>query len=953
MSPKPKPDEKVIVIKGARTHNLKNIDVEIPRGKFVVVSGVSGSGKSSLAFDTLYAEGQRRYVESLSSYARQFLGQMKKANCDSIEGLSPAISIDQKQRSHNPRSTVSTVTEIMDYLRLIWARIGKPHCPECRNEVSIQTVQEIVDDIMWCYNNKPIAIWSPAIRNRKGTHSDLFRQMVENGFLNGKVNGREVSFDSPPDLEKNLRHDVDIRIDRIKLKDENKQRLTEAIETALKFGGGSVGVEDFDSGPDEITTYSEEFACPDHGAFLSEMSPRIFSFNSPLGACPDCQGLGVQKKLSLNLVIDENLSIVDGCIRPFQRSMSSSWYRAIMAQTAIHYGYDPTIPFKEWPEEGRDIILNGTGSENIDFDIEGRKGRSNFQMRKPWEGVISRLERQYRETDYDGTRNRISSFMIDFPCDGCIGEQLNKSARLVTIGNTTLPELSKSTVINAQKIVESWMDSGELSERELFIANDALIEIKSRLKFLSDVGLGYLTLNRKANTLSGGESQRIRLATQIGSRLTGVMYVLDEPSIGLHQRDNAKLISTLRELVDLGNTLIVVEHDEETLQQADYLIDLGPGAGRNGGEIVVAGPPKTVMKCKKSITGQYLSGFKQIPIPTSRIQPNGKYLLVLGAKENNLKDINVCIPLNCMVVITGVSGSGKSSLISRILAPALLRDIQNADTSPGQHISIQGIEHVDKAIVIDQSPIGRTPRSNPATYTKAFDIIRKVFAGTTLSKERGYMPGHFSFNVKGGRCEACKGGGSLKLEMNFLPDVWVICDICKGKRYTRETLEVEWRGKNIHDILELSVSEATKFFNNHKGLHRILKTLDDVGLGYIKLGQAATTLSGGEAQRVKLASELRKPPNTHTVYILDEPTTGLSIADVRQLIEVLHRLRDQGHTVIIIEHHLDVIKSSDWIIDLGPEGGNGGGEIVVEGTPEDVARNFQSHTGACLREILN
>ena len=943
----------VITIKGARTHNLKNIDVEIPRGKFVVVSGVSGSGKSSLAFDTLYAEGQRRYVESLSSYARQFLGQMKKAKCDSIEGLSPAISIDQKQGSHNPRSTVSTVTEIMDYLRLIWARIGIPHCPECGNEVAIQTVQEIVDDILWNYRDKPIAIWSPAIRNRKGTHTDLFRQMVENGFLNGKVNGREVLFDSPPELEKNLRHDIDIRIDRIKLKSENKQRLTEAIETALKFGGGSVGVEDIDSDSNKITTYSEEFACPDHGAFLSEMSPRIFSFNSPLGACPDCQGLGVQKKLSLSLVIDENLSIADGCVRPFQRSMSSSWYRAIMAQTAIHYGYDPTIPFKEWDEVGQNIILNGTGSENISFDIEGRKGRSNFQMRKPWEGVISRLERQYIETDYDGTRNRISSFMVDFPCDGCMGEQLNKPARLVTIGKTSLPELSRSTVLAAQELITNWINSDILSERELFIANDALIEIENRLKFLNDVGLGYLTLNRKANTLSGGESQRIRLATQIGSRLTGVMYVLDEPSIGLHQRDNAKLISTLRELVDLGNTLIVVEHDEETLHQADYLIDLGPGAGKNGGEVVVSGTPKLVMKCKKSITGQYLSGFKQIPTPSLRVEPNGKYLLVLGAKENNLKDINVCIPLSCMIAITGVSGSGKSSLISRILAPALLRDIQKADTSPGEHISIQGIEHVDKAIVIDQSPIGRTPRSNPATYTKSFDIIRRTFAETTLSKERGYAPGHFSFNVKGGRCEACKGGGSIKLEMNFLPDVWVICDICKGKRYTRETLEVEWRGKNIHDILEMSVSEATTFFQNHKRLHRILKTLDDVGLGYIKLGQAATTLSGGEAQRVKLASELRKPPNTHTVYILDEPTTGLSVSDVRQLIEVLHRLRDQGHTVIIIEHHLDVIKSSDWIIDLGPEGGNGGGEIVAEGTPEDVARNLKSHTGACLREILD
>ncbi|RAH14022.1 MAG: excinuclease ABC subunit A [Methanobacteriota archaeon] len=953
MSPKPKSDERVIVIKGARTHNLKNIDVEIPRGKFVVVSGVSGSGKSSLAFDTLYAEGQRRYVESLSSYARQFLGQMKKADCDSIEGLSPAISIDQKQGSHNPRSTVSTVTEIMDYLRLIWARIGKPHCPECGKKVSIQTIQEIVDDILWKFNDKAIAVWSPTIRNRKGTHADLFRQMVENGFLVGKVNGREASFDNPPLLEKNLRHDIDIRIDRIKLTTKNRQRLTEAIETGLKFGGGSVGIEDLELGKNNISTYSEEFACPDHGAFLPEMSPRIFSFNSPLGACPDCQGLGVQKKLSLELVVDENLSIVDGCIRPFQRSMSASWYRAVMAQTAIHYGYDPTIPFKEFDEQGKNIILYGTGSVNIDFNIKGRKGKSNYTMRKPWEGVVSRIERQYRETEYDGTRNRISSFMVDFPCDACNGEQLNNAARLVTIGNITLPQLSTSTVLDAIKIVSSWLDSGVLSERELHIANDALLEIHSRLKFLSDVGLGYLTLNRKANTLSGGESQRIRLATQIGSRLTGVMYVLDEPSIGLHQRDNAKLISTLRELVDLGNTLIVVEHDEETLLQADYLIDLGPGAGRKGGEVVIAGTPKQVMKCKKSVTGQYLSQVKHIPIPSFRTSPKEKYLLILGASENNLKDINVCIPLGCMISITGVSGSGKSSLISRILAPVLLRDVQKADTSPGNHTAIQGIEHVDKAIVIDQSPIGRTPRSNPATYTKSFDIIRKIFSETKLSKERGYTPGHFSFNVRGGRCEACKGAGSSKLEMNFLPDVWVTCDSCKGKKYTRETLEVEWKGKNIFDILEMTVNEATNFFENHKKLHIILKTLNDVGLGYIRLGQAATTLSGGEAQRVKLASELRKPPNSHTVYILDEPTTGLSISDVRQLIEVLHKLRDQGHTVIIIEHHLDIIKTSDWIIDLGPEGGMDGGEIVAEGTPEDVAKNLNSHTGASLREVLN
>jgi len=946
-----------IIIRGARTHNLKNIDVEIPRGRFVVMSGVSGSGKSSLAFDTLYAEGQRRYVESLSSYARQFLGQMKKADCDSIEGLSPAISIDQKRTSHNPRSTVATVTEIMDYLRLIWARIGIPHCPECGREVSIQTVQEIVDDILWKHDGRPISIWSPIIRNRKGTHADLFAQMVENGFLHGRVNGRDADFEDPPILEKNLRHDIDARIDRIRLDKQQRQRLTEAVESALRFGGGSVGVEDLETETaDESlhqTTYSEEFACPDHGSFLSEMSPRIFSFNSPLGACPECQGLGVQKELSVSLMVDEGRSISEGCIRPFQRSMNAGWYRAVMSQTAEHYGIDDDAPFGTLDDDAKDIMLHGSGSTSMDYQIQGRRNRSSYHMRKPWEGAIPRLLRQYRETDYDGTRNRISSFMIDVPCDSCEGERLNQPARMVTVGGCNLPSISRMTVVHSLDVVRSWRKPGIISEQALFIAQDALKEIENRLRFLDDVGLGYLTLERKANTLSGGESQRIRLATQIGSQLTGVMYVLDEPSIGLHQRDNARLIATLRELVGLGNTLIVVEHDEETLRQADHIIDLGPGAGRDGGEVVVSGTPKQVMQEKRSITGRYLSGVEQIPIPEQRTPPDGRYLIVLGAAENNLKEINACIPLGCMVAVTGVSGSGKSSLVTQILAPALLREIHRSDSVPGEHISIQGIDLVHKAIVIDQAPIGRTPRSNPATYTKAFDHIRKLFSETQTSKERGYGPGHFSFNIKGGRCESCKGAGSLKLEMNFLPDVWVVCDVCKGRRYTRETLEVEWRGKTIFDILEMSVSAAVGFFENHRGLHRILHTLDDVGLGYIRLGQAATTLSGGEAQRVKLASELRRPPDRHTVYILDEPTTGLSLSDTRQLIDVLLRLRSHGHTVIIIEHHLDVIKSCDWVIDLGPEGGDAGGEIICEGTPEDVARNMESHTGRYLRELLD
>ena len=960
-----------IEVRGARTHNLQDITVKLPRGQFVVISGVSGSGKSSLAFDTLYAEGQRRYVESLSSYARQFIGQMKKADCDSIEGLSPAISIDQKQGSHNPRSTVATVTEIMDYLRLMWARIGKPHCPTCGVEVARRTVQEIVDDIIWNTEGHAIAVWSPAIRNRKGTHADLFRHLVEQGWTEGRINGREASFEDEHNLDKNLRHDIDVRVDRMRCSKERRQRLTEAVEAALRIGGGTVAIEsiklpedsfEFSEGSKSTKTklgdtivWSEEFACPEHGAFMPEMSPRVFSFNSPLGACPSCQGLGVQRRFSEELLVDRKATISEGCIIPWRQSMSPHWYRKLMEQTAYHYGIPTNIPYSQLDDDARDIMMNGSGSTIIHFEFTSESG-SQYKYSKPWEGVYGRLQKTYTETTSDRTRSRLIACMNDEPCSACNGEKLNPAASRVTVGGKRLPEIGAASVHDALEIIRSMRGEGnsaeELDERSAFIGREILKEIEGRLGFLNDVGLDYLTLDRKANTLSGGESQRIRLATQIGSRLTGVMYVLDEPSIGLHQRDNERLLATLRELSDLGNTLLVVEHDEDTLRQADWLCDLGPGAGLEGGQIVANGTPKSVMRVKESVTGAYLSGKRSIPVPDERVIPFKGHLKIVGARQNNLNNIDVEFPLGCLTAVTGVSGSGKSSLVSSILAPALQRSLHGSDSVPGSHDEIEGIDKVDKVIVIDQSPIGRTPRSNPATYTKAFDEIRKLFSETKLARERGYTPGHFSFNVKGGRCEACRGGGSIKLEMNFLPDVWITCDICAGKRYTRETLEVTWKGKNIHDILEMPVGEAVEFFANHRKLHRTLSTINDVGLGYIRLGQPATTLSGGEAQRVKLASELRRPPHRHTMYILDEPTTGLSFSDVQQLIDVLLRLRTTGHSIIVIEHHLDVIKSADWVIDLGPEGGDRGGQVVAVGTPEDVAKAKGSFTGKFLKEIL-
>ena len=979
-----------IEVKGARTHNLQNIDVKIPRGKFVVLSGVSGSGKSSLAFDTLYAEGQRRYIESLSSYARQFLGQMKKPDCDSIEGLSPAISIDQKQGSHNPRSTVATVTEIMDYLRLLWARVGLPHCPDCGKQVARRTVQEIVDDVLWRFEGHALAIWSPAVRNRKGTHADLFKALVEQGYLHGKVNGREEDFENPPELEKNLRHDIDVRVDRLRLDRANRQRLTEAVEAGLRLGAGAVAIESLKAPTQpksddpaerriqttegDTTAYSEEVACPEHGAFLPEMSPRVFSFNNPLGACPSCQGLGVQRNFSPDLVIDRLATVEEGCIRPFRRSMMSGWYRSQMTQTCEHYGIAVDIPFGELDDDAQDIMLHGSGSTNINFNFVSRKG-SSYRMVRPWEGVFARLRRTYTDTSSNRTRSRLTSYMTDEPCTDCGGRKLNRAVSMVTVGGISLPEFSFCSGLEALAAVQHWRlgalddtwdrldrdepdsetvtKAQELDERTLYISREIIKEIESRLRFLALVGLDYLTLDRRANTLSGGESQRIRLATQIGTRLTGVMYVLDEPSIGLHPRDNGRLLETLRELTSLGNTLLVVEHDEATLRQADWLVDIGPGAGKEGGRIVVNGSLDKLLTNKKSITGAYLSGRKEIALPEDRAEPDPeRWLEVTGARQNNLQDIDVRIPLGCMVAVTGVSGSGKSSLVTSTIAPSLLRELHGTDTTPGSHDKIEGIEHIHKTIVIDQSPIGRTPRSNPATYTGTFTPIRELFASTPLSKERGYEAGQFSFNVRGGRCEACKGAGSTKLEMNFLPDVWVVCDVCKGKRYTRETLEVEWRGKTIHDILEMNIDEACEFFANQRSIYRIVSTIQDVGLGYIRLGQPATTLSGGEAQRVKLATQLHKPARKHTLYILDEPTTGLSLADVDQLIEVLLRLRRNGHTVVVIEHHMDVIKCADWVLDLGPGGGERGGLVVAEGPPSLVAENPSSYTGQHLKGLV-
>ena len=934
-----------IRVRGAKEHNLKNIDVDIPRNKLVVITGLSGSGKSSLAFDTIYAEGQRRYVESLSSYARMFLGQMDKPNVESIEGLSPAISIDQKTTSKNPRSTVGTVTEIYDYLRLLYARIGVPHCTVCGREIRRQTVDQIVDKIMSYPQGSRIQIMAPVVRGRKGEHSKVLDSARRGGFVRVRVDGIVYDLQEKIPIEKNKKHNIEVIIDRLVIKDSIRSRLSDSIETASKLGNGLVTVN-FDSGEDVL--FSQKYACPDHGVSIEDLTPRMFSFNNPFGACPKCTGLGVFMEIDEGKIIpDMNKSIRDGAIKGSGWAMEGSSIASMyMEALAKKYKFSLSEPLKNLPRETLDKILYGTGEEKLRIERKSLYGSGTYEQ--PFEGIINNLNRRYNETSSNWIKDEIRSYMTEIPCDLCKGERLSGESLAVTVGGINISDFCKMSVVDSLDFISDIA----LSDREKFIASEIIKEIKERLNFLKSVGLGYLTLSRSAGTLSGGESQRIRLATQIGSSLVGVLYILDEPSIGLHQRDNQKLLSTLKRLRDLGNTVIVVEHDEETMYAADCIVDVGPGAGIHGGEIVCVGSVDEIKACEASVTGQYLSGKRGVPVPEKRRSGSGKYLEIIGAAENNLKDINVRIPLGELVCVTGVSGSGKSSLINEILYKTLARELNRAKTTSGRHREIRGIENLDKVIRIDQSPIGRTPRSNPATYTGLFTDIRALFASTNDAKIRGFTQSRFSFNVKGGRCEACQGDGIIKIEMHFLSDVYVPCEVCKGKRYNRETLEVRYKGKNINDVLEMTVEEAMGFFSNFPKLCRKLKTLYDVGLGYIKLGQPATTLSGGEAQRVKLATELSKRSTGRTVYILDEPTTGLHIADVHRLVEVLQLLVEGGNTVIVIEHNLDLIKTADHIIDLGPEGGDMGGEVIASGTPEQVAENPASFTGQYLKPLL-
>ena len=935
-----------IKIRGANENNLKNIDVDIPRNELVVLTGLSGSGKSSLAFDTIYAEGQRRYMESLSSYARQFLGQMEKPDVESIEGLSPAISIDQKSTNHNPRSTVGTVTEIYDYFRLLYARVGIPHCPKCGREIAKQSIDQMVDQIMALPERTKIQLLAPVVRGRKGTHAKLFERAKKSGYVRVRVDGNMYELSEEIALDKNVKHNIEIIVDRLVIKPGIEKRLTDSVENVLQLAEGLLLVDVIDGEP---MNFSQSFSCPVCEISIDEIEPRSFSFNNPFGACPECFGLGYKMEFSEELMIpDPSLSINQGAIAVLgwqSCTDKSSFTRAILDALCKEYHFDLDTPFEDYPKEIHDVLIYGTDGKEVKVYYKGQRGEGIYPV--AFEGLIKNVERRYRETGSQTMKAEYETFMNITPCSACKGQRLKPGALAVTVGDKNISEVTTLSIERLQK----FLDELQLTETQQLIGNQILKEIKARISFLMDVGLDYLTLARATGTLSGGEAQRIRLATQIGSGLVGVAYILDEPSIGLHQRDNDKLLATLKHLRDLGNSLIVVEHDEDTMLAADYIVDIGPGAGEHGGQVVAVGNAQEIMKNPNSVTGAYLSGKIKIPVPTERKKPTG-YLKVVGAQENNLKNIDVKFPLGVMTCVTGVSGSGKSSLVNQILYKRLARDLNRARTIPGKHKRIEGLEQVDKVINIDQSPIGRTPRSNPATYTGVFDLIRDLFAGTPDAKARGYKKGRFSFNVKGGRCEACAGDGILKIEMHFLPDVYVPCEVCGGKRYNRETLEVRYKGKNIYDVLNMTVEEAVDFFENVPSIRRKMETLRDVGLSYIRLGQPSTELSGGEAQRIKLATELSKRSTGKTVYILDEPTTGLHFADVHKLTEILRRLSGDGNTVIVIEHNLDVIKTADYIIDIGPEGGDRGGTVVASGTPEEVAKNPDSYTGKYIASIL-
>lgn len=938
--------KKMIRIKGASEHNLKGIDLDIPRDEFVVLTGLSGSGKSSLAFDTIYAEGQRRYMESLSSYARQFLGQMEKPNVESISGLPPAISIDQKTTNRNPRSTVGTVTEIYDYFRLLFARVGIPHCPKCGKEIKRQTVDQMADEIMRLPEGTKIQLLAPVVRGRKGEHAKVFDKAKKSGYVRVIVDGNMYDLSEEIKLEKNKKHNIEIVVDRLVVRSGVEKRMAESIETVLSVSNGLLVV---DVPGERQLNFSQSFSCPDCGISIDEIEPRSFSFNNPFGACPVCHGIGYKMEFAPELIIpDPSMSIADGAIvvNGWQSvTDGKSFTRCMMNALAEEYHFDLSTPFEEYPQEIQDIILNGTNGRKVQVHYEGQRGKGVYSV--DFEGLIKNVERRYRETASETTKQEYETFMRVTPCYECGGRRLKKESLAVTVGEKNISELCDDSIRDLKK----FMDDLQLTDRQVQIGKLILKEIKARLGFLVDVGLDYLSLARATGTLSGGEAQRIRLATQIGSGLVGVAYILDEPSIGLHQRDNDKLIRTLKNLKELGNTLIVVEHDEETMLAADFVVDIGPGAGEHGGEVVAAGTAQEIMEHEDSITGAYLSRRIEIPVPKVRREPSG-FLDVIGARENNLKNIDVHIPLGVLTCVTGVSGSGKSSLVNEILYKSLAKHLNRARCIPGKHKEIRGMDKLDKVISIDQSPIGRTPRSNPATYTGVFDLIRDLFAATSDAKAKGYKKGRFSFNVKGGRCEACRGDGIIKIEMNFLPDVYVPCEVCGGRRYNRETLDVKYKGKSIYDVLEMTVEEALEFFKHVPTIQRKIQTMYDVGLSYVKLGQPSTTLSGGEAQRIKLATELSRRSTGKTIYILDEPTTGLHFADVHKLIDILHRLTEGGNSVVVIEHNLDVIKTADYIIDIGPEGGEGGGTVIAEGTPEDIARNPSSYTGAYMKKML-